>query len=149
MGAEILNAGATIMSGRSRARDMVAEAQQYEIQARGTDLQAVQSSERRREDYRAQLAAVEAGRSQLGASLDSPTAIAIEKEMRRQSVRDEGVERLGFRTQADSLRRGAAARRRGAKNAIMASYLEAGATVWKGAQDRAAAGKFPFKKGAR
>lgn len=149
MGAEVLNAGASIMSGRSRARDMVAEAQQYDIQARGTDLQTVQSSERRREDYRASLAAVEAGRAQMGASLDSPTAIAIEKEMRRQSVRDEGVERLGFRNQADALRRGAAARRAGAKNAIMASYLEAGAEVWKGAQDAAASGKFPFKKGGK
>lgn len=140
MGAEILSGVSTIMGGRAQARGLANEAQQYEIQAKGTDLQALQSSERRREDFRASVAGVTAMFAQQNRSADSPTAIAIEKEMRRQAVRDEGVEALGFRNQSDALRRGARAKRAGAKNVIMASYLDAGATVWKGAQNRDAAG---------
>lgn len=130
-----LSAGSSIMSGRATARSLATEAQQYEVQARGIDLQATQSSERRREDWRATLAAINADRAQRGLSEDSPTGIAIEREMRRQAVRDEGVERLGFRNQADALRRGAAVRRSGARNAIMASYLEAGSKAISGGAD--------------
>ena len=84
-----------------------------------------------------------ANRAQKGLSLDTPSGMAIEKELRRQSVRDEGVERLGYLNQADALRRGARAKRKGASNTIMASYIGAASTVWKGAEDAYAAGKFP------
>jgi len=120
------------MSGRAQARGRANEAAQYDTQAKGTDLQAMQSSERRREDRRASLAAVFANRAAKNLSLDSPSGMAIEKELRRQSVRDEGVERLGYLNQSDALRRGARAKRKGASSTIMASYLQAGSTLWQG-----------------
>lgn len=146
MAASVLSAGATIMSGRSQARTLVNQAQQDEITAKGVDLQALQTSERRRENLRAQFASLAANRAARGLSLDTPSAIAVEKEIRRQSVRDENVERLGFVNQSDAYRRSARIRRRGASNAIMASYLSAAGTVWEGAQNAAAAGMPGGKK---
>lgn len=139
MASSVLSAGASIMSGRAQARGLANEAAQYDTQAKGTDLQALQSSERRREDLRASFAAITAQRVQKNLSLDTPSGVAIEKELRRQSVRDEGVEKLGYMNQSDALRRGARAKRKGASNTIMASYLQAAGTVWGGAQDAAAA----------
>lgn len=140
--ATVLSAGSSLMAGRETARGYVAEAAQAESQAKGTDLQALQSSERRREDRRAAIAAIEAQRASRGLSLDSPSAVAVEKEIRRQSVRDEGVERLGFMNQASALRRQAAVKRKGAKNAITMSYLNAASTlVSNGADIKAAFGK--------
>lgn len=136
----LLSAGSSIMSGRAQARGYANEAAQAEIQAKGVDLQTLQTSERRREDFRASVASIEANRIARGLSLDSPSAIAAEKELRRQAVRDEGAEALGFRNQSDALRRSARAKRRGASNSIMASYMQAGSTLWDGAQGMASAG---------
>lgn len=139
MAASVLQGVSQIMAGRATARGYANEAAQADIQAKGSDLQATQSSERRREDRRAAIAALEADRAAKGLSLDSPTAVAIEREMARQSIRDEGVERLGFMNQSDALRRSARLKRKGASNSIMASYVQAAGTVWEGAQNAAAA----------
>lgn len=128
-----------IMGGRSQARALKTEAAMLEAQARGAELQSVQSSERRREDLRAALSAITAGRAAAGLSLDSPSAIAIEKEIRRQSVRDEGVERVGFVNQAGALRMSAAARRRAGSNANLGGYIMAGGTAIDAANNAYAA----------
>lgn len=139
--ATALSAGSSLMAGRSTAAGYVAEAAQAESQAKGTDLQAVQSSERRREDLRAALAAITAQRAARGLSLDSPSAVAVEREIRRQSVRDEGVERLGFMNQASALRRQAAVKRKGAKNAMTMGLIQAAGTlVTSGADIKSAFG---------
>lgn len=129
-----------IMSGRSQAKALKTEGMMLEAQARGVELQGVQSSERRREDLRAALSAITAGRAASGLSLDSPSAIAIEKELRRQSVRDEGVERVGTVQQAGSIRMSAAARRRAGSNANMGGYIMAAGTMIDAAANAANAG---------
>jgi len=134
MASDLLSAGATIMSGRAQARQAVTEAALAERQAKDVDLQALQMSERRREDFRAAVSAYETQRIARGASLDSPTGQAIERELKRQAVREEGVDRLGYRNQADALRMQAAAGRKGARNAMTASYLSAAGTVWDAGQ---------------
>lgn len=141
MAASVLSGASQIMAGRATARGYANEAAQANIQAKAVDLQALQTSERQRENLRAAVAGIEANRAAKGLSLDSPTAIAIEKEIRRQSVRDENVDRLGFVNQSDALRRSARAKKKGASNSIMASYLGAAATVWEGAQAAGSAGK--------
>jgi hypothetical protein len=130
-----LSAFSSIMSGRAQSRGLANEAVQYDAQAKGVDLQALQSSERRREDLRASFAAITAQRAQRGLSLDSPTAVAIENEIRRQSVRDEGVEKLGYMNQAAGLRASARAKRRGASSANMAGYINAAGTIMSGGAD--------------
>lgn len=141
MASDLLSAGATIMSGRAQARQAVTEAALAERQAKDVDLQALQMSERRREDFRAAVSAYETQRIARGASLDSPTGQAIERELKRQAVREEGVDRLGYRNQADALRMQAAAGRKGARNAMTASYLSAAGTVWDAGQKAYSGGK--------
>jgi len=136
----LLKAGTQVMSGRATAKANKTEAVMIEAQAKGVDLQALQSSERRREDLRAGLAAVMASRAARGVSLDSPSAIAVEKELRRQSVRDEGVERVGYRNQAGALRMSAAARRRAGSNANIGGYIMAAGTVADGVANAMSAG---------
>jgi hypothetical protein len=130
-----ISAFSSIMSGRAQSRALSNEAVQYDAQARGVDLQAMQSSERRREDLRASFAAITAQRAAKGLSLDTPSAVAIENEIRRQAVRDEGVEKLGYLNQSSSLRASARARRRGASAANMGGYLNAAGTLMSAAGD--------------
>lgn len=136
----ILGAATQVMSGRAQAKQIGMEALMYERQAKDVDLQAMQASERRREDLRASLAAYTAGRAARGLSLDTPSGMAIEKELRRQSVRDEGVEKVGFGNQAYALRTTAVMRRKGAKNANMTGWINAGGTLIDAAGNIASAG---------
>ena len=124
-----------IMSGRATAKALKSEAVQYDAQAKSTDLQSVQSSERRREDLMAAFAAIGVSRASRNLSLDSPTGIAIDKEIRRQAQRDEGIERLGYRSQASALRATAAAKRRGGSQANAMGYFNAAGTLIDAAGD--------------
>ncbi|MFC5373968.1 hypothetical protein ACFPIF_15500 [Brevundimonas faecalis] len=135
-----LSAVSSIMGGRAQARALKTEGVMLEAQAKGVDLQAKQASERRREDLRASMAAYIAQRSARGLSLDSPSAVAIERELTRQSVRDEGVERLGYINQAGALRMSAAAKRRAGSNANFMGYWNAAGTLMDAAGDAMAAG---------
>jgi len=126
-----------IMGGRAQAKALKTEAVMLDGQAKSTDIQAMQASERRREDFRATLAAITAGRAARGLSLDSPTAIAIDREIRRQAQRDEGVERLGYRNQAAALRASAAAKRKGGSNANFMGYFNAAGSLMDGAANAA------------
>lgn len=134
-------AGTQVMSGRAQAKQLGMDAAMYARQAKDVDLQAMQASARRREELRAGIAAWTANRSAKGLSLDSPTGVAIERELRRQSVVDEGAENLGFRIQAYSLRTSAAMRRRGASNANLSGWIGAGGTLIDAAGDAMSAGR--------
>lgn len=136
----ILSAVTSIMGGRAQSKALKTEGVMLEAQAKGVDIQSKQASERRREDLRASLSAYVAQRAARGLSLDSPSGIAIEKELRRQSVRDEGVERLGYMNQAGAIRMSAAAKRRAGSNANFAGYWKAAGTLMDAAGDAAAAG---------
>ena len=140
--ATVASAASSIMGGGSRYSEGMTQALIAETQAKDTDLQALQSSERRREDLRASMAAVIANRAARGLSLDTPTGMAIEKELRRQSVRDEGVERLGYMNRSGALRLQSAQMRKGARMGLVQGYLGAAGTVAQGASNFAASGGF-------
>lgn len=131
----VMQAGGSLMGARGQAGQYAAEAAQYDHQAQGVDLQALQSSERRRENLNAMVANYLATRAAKGLSADTPTGVAITNELRRQSVRDEGVEALGFLNQSSALRMGANMRRRASKDTMRAGYLEAFGSVVQGAGD--------------
>lgn len=135
-----LSAFTQIMGGRAQSKALKTEAVMLEAQAKGVDLQALQTSERRREELRATMAAFTASRAARGLSLDSPSAVAIENELRKQSVRDENVDRVGFTNQAGALRMSAAAKRRGGSYANIMGYVSAGGTLIDGASNAMAAG---------
>lgn len=131
----------SIMSGRAKAKELGYEAALYDRQAKDVDLQATQASERRREDLKATMSALAASRAARGLSLDTPSAMAIERELRRQSVRDEGAESLGFKNQSYALRTSAMMRRKGASNANLTGYLNAAGSIMDAAGDIASLGK--------
>lgn len=135
-----LSAFTQIMGGRAQSRALKTEGVMLEAQAKGVDLQAMQTSERRREELRATMAAFTASRAARGLSLDSPSAVAIESELRRQSVRDENVDRVGFTNQAGALRMSAAAKRRAGSYANVMGYVSAAGTLIDGASNAMAAG---------
>lgn len=134
-----------IMGGRAEAKTLKTEGVMLEAQAKGVDLQALQTSERRREELNATLAALTASRAARGLSLDSPSAVAIESELRKQSVRDENVDRVGFTNQAGALRMSAAAKRRAGSYANVMGYVNAAGTLIDGAGDALALRKTPTK----
>lgn len=125
----LLSGVTSIMGGRAQAKQLGLEGLMYERQAKDVDLQATQAAGLRREQLRASLAAVRASRAARGLSLDTPSAVAVERELRRQEVRDEGAENLGFKNQAYALRTTAAMRRRGASNANAAGWITAAGTI--------------------
>ena len=128
-----------IGQGRAQAKQLGMENLMLQRQAKDVDLQALQASGRRREELRAGIAAWTANRSAKSLSLDSPSGVAIERELRRQSVRDEGAENLGFRNQAYSLRTSATMRRRAASNANLSGWVQAGGTLIDGVSNAMAA----------
>lgn len=136
----ILSATTSVMSGRAQSKQLGMEAASYEKQAKDVDLQALQASGRRREELRAGIAAYTASRAARGLSLDTPSAMAIQKELRRQSVADEGAEGLGMKNQAYALRTTAAMRRRGASNANASGWIAAGGSLIDAAGNIASAG---------
>lgn len=136
----LLQAGTQIMAGRAQAKQLGMENLMLQRQAKDVDLQALQASGRRREELRAGIAAWTANRSAKGLSLDSPSGMAIERELRRQSVRDEGAENLGFKNQGYALRTSAAMRRRAASNANASGWLAAGGTIMDAAANAFSAG---------
>ncbi|WP_292229315.1 hypothetical protein [Brevundimonas sp.] len=135
-----LSAATQIMSGRAQAKALKTEGVMLEAQAKGVDLQALQSSERRREELNANMAAFMASRAARGLSLDSPSGIAIEKELARQAVRDENVERVGFTNQSGALRMSAKAKRRAGSTANIMGYVGAGTTLADGVSNAVSAG---------
>ena len=136
----LLKAGAQVMGSRAQSKQLGMEALMYERQAKDVDLQAVQMGERRREELRATMASYIASRAAKGLSLDSPSGVAVEKELQRQARRDEAVDRVGFGNQAYALRTSALMRRKGAKNANTAGWIAAGGSLIDGAANAFSAG---------
>lgn len=136
----VLEPYSQVAAGKAKAAEYKAEAALAERQAKDVDLQAVQSSEQRREQLRASMAAIEARRAASGLSLDSGSAMAIDREVTRQAKRDEQIASVGFGNQKYALRYGAAAKRTSASNALTMGWINAGVSVVKTAEKIAAAG---------
>lgn len=89
--------------GDAQSAQYRAQADEYQQQANDVDLQSKEMSEQRRQNLRAGMATIEARRAAAGVGLDSPSAIAIENEVKRSSQRDELVQQTGFNNQRAAL----------------------------------------------
>lgn len=136
----VLDAYGQVAAGKARAAEYKAEAALAERQAQDVDLQAVQSSEQRREQLRASMAAIEARRAASGLSLDSGSAVAIENEVTRQAKRAEQIASVGFGNQKYALRSGAAAKRTSASNALTLGWINGAVSAGNTAAKILAAG---------
>ena len=120
------------MAGRASYSQQMTQSMMAKSQAKDTDLQSVQLSERRREELNAGMAAYNASRAARGLSLDTPSAIAVERELRKQSVRDEGVEKYGFTARSSALRLQSRLLKKAAKVSLIQSYVAAGEKIVEG-----------------
>lgn len=118
-----MDAAGSIFGGYSQAAQYKTQAALSAQQAKDVDLQATQVSEQRREQLNASLANASANRAQAGLSPDSPTAMAIQGAMKSGAQRTEGMQRVGFLNQEQSLKWQGAAQRRAASNAITGGYI--------------------------
>ena len=119
------SAGSKILGGMAERDALKKEASLLEQQARDVDLQAMQRSTMRREQLRSAMSTIEARRAASGLSLDSPSAMAIGKEINRQTFRDISIDDATAANQKFSLREQAKAKRKGAKMAMIQGTLGA------------------------
>ncbi len=119
-----MDAAASVFGGYSDAAQYKTQAALATQQAKDVNLQSTQASEQHREQLNASLANISANRVQSGLSIDSPTAMAIQKEVKAGAGRTEQIQRLGYMNQGQSLQWQAAASRRAASNAITGGYLK-------------------------
>jgi hypothetical protein len=119
------SAGSSVLGGMSQRDSLKKEASLLEQQARDVDLQAMQRSTMRREQLRSAMSTIEARRAASGLSLDSPSAMAIGKEINRQTFRDISIDDATAANQKHSLREQAKAKRKGAKMAMIQGTLGA------------------------
>lgn len=118
-----------IGTASAQKKQLNAEARLAERQAQDIDLQALQSSGQRRAALNDSLSTIQTMRAGSGLDLDSPTAIAIERQVRKDATTNEQIEQVGFNNQKFAARYGAQIKRAGAKNAMTAGYINAGRVV--------------------
>lgn len=123
------------MAGRSGYSQQMTQSMMAKSQAKDTDLQALQLSERRREELNAGMAAYNASRAARGLSLDTPSAMAVEREIRRQSVRDENVEKYGLTARSSALRLQSRLLKKSAKMSLIQGYVAGGEKLAEGVAD--------------
>lgn len=119
------SAGSKILGGMAERDALKKEASLLEQQARDVDLQAMQRSTMRREQLRSAMSTIEARRAAAGLSLDSPSAMAVGKEINRQTYRDISIDDATAANQRHALREQAKAKRKGAKMAMIQGTLGA------------------------
>lgn len=117
---------ATIGSGYMAGKANAANALGAEIEAKLANLRGTQIAERSREDLSAMLGNIEAIRTSRGASLDSPTALAIENTTIEDAYRDEAVQLLSERNRAAAAQQQARGYRTASRWALPISVLQAG-----------------------
>lgn len=124
-----------IGAASAQKKQLNAEARLAERQAQDIDLQALQVSGQRRQALNDSLSTIQALRASSGLDLDSPTAVAIERQVQKDARINENIEQVGFNNQKFAARYGAQIKRAGAKNAMTLGYFnafqKAGETVAK------------------
>jgi hypothetical protein len=123
--ASAVKAGSSIMSGYGRASEMKAQARNAEAKARAVKLQGVQDSASRYEELDSAMQTIQALRGARNVGLDSPTAIAIDRQVQRQATEGLLKSQLGFSQEVDAQNRSAAGLRRGSRLAIISGFMDA------------------------
>lgn len=131
---DTISAYGSYMGGKAAKAQAYSEAALAERQAQDVDLQALQTSEARRADLRSAISTIQARRAASNVGLDSPSAIAIENAMRRQSQRAESIDQVGFGNQRTALKTTALMKRRYGKSAAALGLLGAGTNLAEGGE---------------
>ncbi len=124
-GAGAAKAAGSIMSGYSRSSEMKQEAANAVARGRAVKLQGVQDSASRYDELDSALQTIQLLRGARNVGFDSPTAIAVDRQVQRQATEGLLKSQLGFSQEADSQRRSAVALRRGSRLAVLGGYVGA------------------------
>lgn len=122
----VLKAGGSIMGGFNRASEMRQEAANARSRANQVRLQGTQDKAQRLSELDTAIQTIAALRGARNVGFNSPSAIAIDRALNRQSTEGLLVSQLGFSTEYDNLQRSARAMNRGARMAILQGFVGAG-----------------------
>lgn len=106
-GASALQGASTIMGGYQASKSAAAQKLAAQIEGEMARLRGTQIAERSREDLATMLGNINAIRSTRGASLDSPTARAIERGTVQSAYRNEAAQVLAERMNSETSRQAA------------------------------------------
>lgn len=123
--ASAFKAAGSIMGGYSRASEMKQEAENQRLRARAIKLQGLQDGTSRAREFESALQNILALRGARNVGFDSPSAIAADKALAKQSRENILTSQLGFMQEADVANRNSVGLRKGARRAITAGYLSA------------------------
>jgi hypothetical protein len=127
------SAASSIMQGREQSRAASFEQQQLRIQEQQTRTAAAQQEASRREELTASIETIQAMRAGRGLSSQSPTGLAIIRDVESEAMDDMRTERLNTLLRADQSRMLANLAGRRARTSLLAGYLggaaELGATA--------------------
>lgn len=118
-----MDAVGPILTGNAQAQQYTDQAAIASRQAQDVSLQALQASGQRRDQLRSSLATIAADRVQGGGGLDSPSGIAINAAVTKNSNANEAIQNVGYQNQRQSLLWGAQDARSAASNAITAGWI--------------------------
>jgi hypothetical protein len=125
-----LKAGGSIMSGFSRSSQMKQEAANARMRANQIRLQGKQDKAQRLTEFDSAIQTIAALRGARGVGFDSPSAIAVDRALARQSREGLLVSQLGFSTEYDNLQRSARALKRGARMAVIEGFMGAAGSAF-------------------
>jgi hypothetical protein len=125
----VVSAGGSILGGIGQARSMDAQAKAEEYRAKGLKLQGKQMAAERARDLNMMLGTIDAIRSGRNVSLDSPTAMVIERARKNNSDRITGAEQLEVAQEITSSKYSAKQLKKGKKFAIIGGFTQAAGTL--------------------
>jgi len=121
----VASAGMSLLGGVGEARSMDAQAKAAEYRAKGLKLQGKQVGAERARDLNMILGTIDAIRSGRGVSLDSPTAMVIERAQKKRSDTIGNAEQLEIAQGVVSEKYSASQLRKGKKFAILGGFAQA------------------------
>lgn len=124
-----VSAGASLLGGIGEARSMSAQAKAAEYRAKGLALQGKQVAAERARDLNQILGTIDAIRSGRNVSLDSPTAMVIERAQKRRSDTIGNAEQLEIAQGITDAKYSAKQLRKGKKFAIIGGIAQAAGSL--------------------
>ena len=122
-------AGGSLLSGIGQARSMDAQAKAMDYRAKGLKLQGKQVAAERSRDLNMILGTIDAIRSGRNVSLDSPTAMVIERANKNRSDAIGNAEQLEIAQGITDARYSAKEMRKGKKFAIIGGLTQAAGSL--------------------
>lgn len=124
-----VSAGASLLGGFGQARSMDAQAKAAEYRAKGLKLQGKQVAAERAMELNSILGTIDAIRAGRGVSLDSPTAMVIERARKNRSDAIGNAEQLEIAQGITDAKYSASELRRGKKFAIIGGIAQAAGSL--------------------